>query len=105
MASGTPYAQVRVPVEDLVSPPHLCLHHTTSGKIYPAAEDISGGVKIMQRQNIYPAAGAGGPKIRKISQCRQLLHSTKNTLFHIHCEISSAKNRTLWPIHCRSYTL
>ena len=39
----------------------------------------------MRRQNIYPAAGGGGPKKRKksfekISQCRNLSHSAENTL-------------------------
>ena len=58
-------------------------------KKYPAAEKLSGGGKFIRRQNNYPAAGVGGPKIRKkISLCRKLSHSAENTLFHIliHCE-------------------
>ena len=52
MASGPPSAQVRIPVANLVllSPPHLCSHYTTWGKI------SGGGVKIMRRQNIYKEA-------------------------------------------------
>ena len=30
---STPSAQVRVPVGDLVFPPHFCSHYTTRGKI------------------------------------------------------------------------
>ena len=80
MASGTPSAQVRVPVGDLTSPP-------------TSAHTILLGGKIIRRRKNYVAAeylsSAGGPKNRKkISQCRKLSQSAENTVFHIliHCE-------------------
>ena len=76
MASGTPFAQFRIPVGDLV----FC----SKKNVLTRGENLSGGVKIMRRQNNYPAAekfsGAGGPKIRKnltvpkiVAQCRKYL--------------------------------
>ena len=92
MASGTPSAQVPIPVGDLVFPAPTYAHTTLLGgriirrlKKYTAAEILSGGGKIIR-------AGAGGPEIRRktfeISQSRKLSHTAKNTLFHvlIHCE-------------------
>ena len=80
MASGTPSAQVRVPVGDLVFfPPHFCSRYTTNGKIirrrknYPAAAwKLSGGGIIIP-------GGRGWTKIRKknlklpktVVQCRK----------------------------------
>ena len=70
MGSGTPSAQVRIPVGDLVfPPPYLCSHYTTWGKINLRRKKISGGGIIIR-------AGAGGPKIQKkkpktVAQCRK----------------------------------
>ena len=75
---STPSAQVRVPVGDLVFPPHFCSHYTTTGgKIfrwrenYPAAENLSGGGKIIRRRNNYPGREQVGQKFKKKSEtCR-----------------------------------
>ena len=54
MASGTPSVQVRIPVGDPIfrppPPPPLLL------TLYYLGENLSGGGKIMRRQNNYPAA-------------------------------------------------
>ena len=65
---SNPSVEVRVPVGDLVSPPQSCSHYTTWGKIYPVAEKVSGGLKIMRRRNNYPGRSQVGPKIEKKSQ-------------------------------------
>ena len=66
MASGTPSPQVRIPPTGLLlPPPPLCSHYTTWGNIYPAAEKLTGGVKIMLRRNIYPGRARVGPKFEK----------------------------------------
>ena len=108
MASGTPSAQVRIPLTGpLLPPPPLLL------RLCYLVEKLSGGRKFMRRQKNYkgataqenrrhtggkrrknyPAARAGGPKTReKNSHCQNCrtrnYHSAKNTLFHIliHCE-------------------
>ena len=57
MASGTPTAQVRIPVADLIFPPtHLCSHYTTWGKFirrrrknYPVAEYSSRRARVGQK--------------------------------------------------------
>ena len=125
MASGTPSVQVRIPVGDLISPPHSTSAHTIL-----LGEKLSGGVKIMLRRNNYPGRARVGQKIeKKILQCRKLSHTAENTLFHIliHCEtipypyslpktlsLYIAENipylntlPKLYPIliHCRNYTL
>ena len=92
MASGTPFAQVRIPVRDLIFPPPPTSAHTILlgrkiirwRKNYPAAAKICAGRIIIRRRNNYPAAGAGGPEIRKknpkiVAQCRKYP-------FVIHCE-------------------
>ena len=72
MASGTPSAQIRVRVRDLVfspSPPPLMLTLYYWGKKYPAPEKlvsgrlkiIFGGIILRERQRT-AGAGAGGPK-------------------------------------------
>ena len=55
-------------------------------------EKLSGGVKIMRRQNTYPAVGADGQKLEKqdfrekltvlqiVAQCRKTTHSTQHYL-------------------------
>ena len=49
MVSGTPSAQVRIPVEDLVFPPPTYAHTILLG------EKLSGGgVKIIRQRNNYP---------------------------------------------------
>ena len=118
MASGTPSAQVRLPVGDLV-------FFTPPPPTYADTILLGEKLKIMLRQKIYKEASAGGSRRRtagrrrvgqnfelffeKLSLCRELLHSAEITLFHmlIHCEISFAQNQTLSPnlIHYRSYTL
>ena len=59
MASGTPSAQVRVPVGDLVFPPPPTSAHTILlGENYPTAEKLSrGGVKIIRERQ--RTAGGG----------------------------------------------
>ena len=82
MASGTPSAQVRIPVRDLVFPPPTYAHTILLGE-----KTSGGGVKKFQRRNNYAApeqisrAGAGGPKNGK--KIRNLSHSAENTLRHI----------------------
>ena len=65
MAPGTPSAQVRVPVEDLISPPHRYSHYTTWRKSYPAAENLSGGRIIIRRRAWV------GQKFEKKSHCAE----------------------------------
>ena len=94
MASGTPSAQVRIPVRDLIlpPPPPTSAHTILLGeKIYPMVEKLCGGRINIRRQNKYPqnypAAGAGGPKSRKrltvpksVAQCRKYPIPDLNTL-------------------------
>ena len=98
MASGTPSAQVRVPVGDLVFPPFmLTLHYlgeklsgSVSGrqvaekifrrrKNYPVAQKLCGGETIIPGGRRWPKSSKKSPKIA--AQCRK-------SLFHIliHCE-------------------
>ena len=105
-----PSAQVRLPLTGPLLPPHLYLHYTTWGKHYPAAEKLCGGRINIRRPNNYRWRARMGQKLeKKITQCRKLSHSGETTLFQIliHCERSSAENRTLSPIliHYQSYTL
>ena len=82
MASGTPSAQVRVPVGDLVFPPPPTSAHTIllGGKL------SDGGKIIPRRRNNYPGRSRVVQKFEK--KCPKPSHSTENTLFHIliHCE-------------------
>ena len=83
MASGTPSAQVRVPVGHLVFPtPHptpTYAHTILLGENYPAAEKVSrGGVKTIRRRNNYPGRMQVGRKFEKklrvaktVAQCRK----------------------------------
>ena len=57
MASGTPSAQVRIPLTGPLLPPPRLLTLYFLGENHPAAaEKVSDGVKTMRRQNNYPAA-------------------------------------------------
>ena len=76
MASGTPSAQVRIPVGDLIYPPHFCSHYTTLGKNYPAAEETSVGVKINRRRHTYPGRPQVGKKFKKFSS--KISHTAEN---------------------------
>ena len=87
MASITPSTQVRIPVGDLVfllpSPTHFCSHYTIwrknqrdrQRKGAAGVREVGGGKIIQRWRKNYAAAeylsraGAGGPKIRQISQC------------------------------------
>ena len=84
MASGTPSAQVRIPKGDLVFPPTYA-HTILFG------ENLSGGVKIMLRRNIYPGGARVAKKMKKSHSADHSvsLYITKNTIL----------------IDCRSYTL
>ena len=120
MASGTPSAQVRIPIGDFIfpPPPHLCSQYTTWGKNYPVAEKLSNYAAVE-----LSGAGAGGPKIQKnlsAENCRTLpkipYSIPRRILIHdtifIHCRpilIRTYLNilPKLYPIliHCRNYTL
>ena len=67
MVSGTPAAQVRIPLTGpLLPPPHFCSHYTTWGKSYPAAEKLYGSSIFIRERQRKGAAGvreAGGGKI------------------------------------------
>ena len=87
---STPSAQVGIPVGDLVFPPApTCAHTILLGeKIIrerqrkgAVAEKLCGGRIIILRRKNYPAAGAGGSKVRK--KIRKLSHSSEKTLFQI----------------------
>ena len=100
MASGTPSAQVRVPVGDFIfpPPPQICSHYTTWGKNYKGAsaegspggrecertagkqkaQDLSAGVKNNRRRHDYPRRVQVGKKFEKkltvtktVAQCRK----------------------------------
>ena len=118
MASGTPSAQFRIPLTGpLPSPPPLnfCSHHTFCGKNYPVAEKLSdGGVKNMQRRNIYPGRARVDQKLefffRKnlkvpkiVAQCRKHSIPYLNTLRGHSIFLYITKNNILF--HCRNYTL
>ena len=110
MASGTPYAQVRTPVGDLVSPP-------TYASRYYLGKKLSGGGKYNRRRKNYAAAeklsggGRGWAKNSKnltvptIVAQYQKLHFPY-PLQHILCQKSNAIAYTLPKlclslIHCR----
>ena len=84
----TPSAQVRVPVEDLVSPPHLCSHYTTEGKnMRRRRKNLSAGGIIKRERQRKGAVGvreAGRAQVcLKFEKKRKLSHSAENTLFCI----------------------
>ena len=69
MVFGTPSAQVRIPVGDLISP-RFCSNYTTCGKVIRRRRKNYKGASADGRwRKNYPAAeylfraGAGGPKI------------------------------------------
>ena len=97
MASGTPSAQVRIPVENLffLRRPRTYAHTILLG------EKLSGGVKLMRRQNNHPAAKKlcgrriiirwrnKNPRRARVGQkFEKKPNSAENTPFHIliHCE-------------------
>ena len=83
---STPSAQVRIPVGGLVffDPPLLLTLYYYGGKSFPAAENLSGGGKIIRWRNNYPGRARVDQKFeKKFSKCPKLSHSAENTLFHI----------------------
>ena len=104
MESGTPSAQVRIPVGDLVLPPPPTYAHTIL-----LGEKISGGGKIMRWRNFYPGRARVAknqknltvPKI--VAQCRKYPIPNLNTLRDRSISLYINKNTIL--IHCRNYTL
>ena len=119
MASGTPSAQVRIPVANLVflPPPPPTYAHT----ILLAEKLSGGGVKIMRRQNIYKGAvgvrevggGRGWAKGRNyfrknftvlkiVAQCRKYPIPYLNTLRDHLC---SKPNAIAYLIDYRSFIL
>ena len=89
MASGTPSAQVRVPVGDLIFfDPPLLLTLYYLGKIYKGCQRTADvGVKLIRWRNKNPGQARVGKKfekkIKKSSHCRKLSHSDENTSTHI----------------------
>ena len=87
MDFGTPFAQVRIPVRDLISP-DFCSHYTTGEKIirwpenYAAVEILSGGGIIIRGWR-GRAKNSKEEIFEKISKCPKLWHNAKNILFHI----------------------
>ena len=73
----------------------------------PAAEKLSGGLKMIGRRNIYPGRAQVGQNLEKnskiVAQCRKQPIPYLNTLRDHSISLYITKNNIL--IHCRNYTL
>ena len=116
MASGTPSAEVRIPVGDLISPPPTSAHTILlGGKYIRERQRTVGGAKVIRRLKKYPAAKKLSAQVgqkfdffrknftvcKKVAQCQKYPIPYLNTLRDHSISLFVTKNTIL--LHCRNY--